>query len=357
MIEVNSCLYCPDPPNSLEHPLLAAFGEFENAPKLEDRVCKACNENRLGILDEQLARAGLEAFLRRFYGITGRSGHEPVNPFYRGSAAGYRLEMKSYDKNLCMEVLLEVENGVPRQVCQLIFLKDGHPHHLPLREGTTPERLRAAYDELGIAKPEDVHVICDEQERTWVESLVQATWPSATLGITGACATSYDGAVIEVRLTNRYFRAVAKMGFHYFLTQFSQYTRHEAMFADIRAYILDEQHKVQRANDYIGERQLPLIGEMLPAGTRPQGWRGHVLAAEIKGGVCLAHVQMFLSEEFPARTYTVRLAQTTDSDSGSGHLFAYYEDGPHGKYAGEAHPLEWARVALTPVPLRPVVVE
>jgi hypothetical protein len=33
-----------------------------------------------------------------------------------------------------------------------------------------------------------------------------------------------------------------------------------------------------------------------------------VLAAEIKNGVCLAHVQMFLSEEFPARTYTVTLA-------------------------------------------------
>jgi hypothetical protein len=66
---------------------------------------------------------------------------------------------------------------------------------------------------------------------------------------------------------------------------------------------------------------------------------------------------MFLSEEFPARTYTITLAQAADiPDGGSGHLYAYYEDGPHGKYAGEAHQLEWTRIDLTPTPLRPVVV-
>jgi hypothetical protein len=76
---------------------------------------KSCNEKRLGVLDEQLARAGVEGFLRKFYGIKGHSEHDPVNPFYRGSAGGHRLEMKSFDQNLGMDVLLEVENGVPRQ--------------------------------------------------------------------------------------------------------------------------------------------------------------------------------------------------------------------------------------------------
>ena len=80
-----------------------------------------------------------------------------------------------------------------------------------------------------------------------------------------------------------------------------------------------------------------------------------MLAAEIKNCVCLAHVQLFLSEEFPARTYTVTLAPTADGDGGGGHLYAYCEGEPHGKYAGEAHQLEWTRIDLTPTPLRPVV--
>gem|GEM_PF-4025491 len=77
----------------------AAFGEFQEAPNLTDRLCKACNQ-RLGLLDEQFARCGPEAFLRRHFGVQGRSTHERVNPFYRGSAGGRALAMTSYDSNV-----------------------------------------------------------------------------------------------------------------------------------------------------------------------------------------------------------------------------------------------------------------
>jgi hypothetical protein len=350
------CLYCPAPPRSIEHPLPAAFGEFENAPLLNDRICRECNR-RLGQLDEQLARSGPERFLRQFYGIKGRPPKgEPVNPFLRGSAGGRRLVMKSYDQNLGMDVLLAIEKGVPRQLPQVIFVKDGQAHHVPLTKNTTPDQLRDSYNQLGIAQPEEVHFVCDREEMAWVEPLLHATWPETTHDLKGETATTYNGATVDIMLTNRYFRAVAKIAFHYFLTQFPQFTGHEPIFNDIRAYILDEDHKVERANDYVGERQLPLIGEMLPADTKPQGWKGHVLAAEIKNGECLAHVQLFLSEDFPARTYTIRLSSGADaSEYGNGHLYAYYEDGPHGKYAGEALPLTWTRVDLPRQELRPVI--
>ena len=91
------CIYCPQTADSLEHPLPAAFGEFENAPHLVDRICRKCNNERLGVLDEQLTRCGPEAFIRRFYGVQGRGSHDPVNSFYRGSAKGQRLEMKVFD--------------------------------------------------------------------------------------------------------------------------------------------------------------------------------------------------------------------------------------------------------------------
>lgn len=355
---INACLCCAAPPNSIEHPLPAAFGEFENAPLLHDRLCRECNR-RLGQLDEQLARSGPEGFLRQFYGIKGRpSKGESVNPFLRGNAGGRRLEMKSYDQNLGMDVLLEIQNAVPRQLPQVIFVKDGQAHHVPLSNTTTPDQLRNSYNELGITQPEDVRFVCDMEEMVWVEPLLHAAWPETNHELKGETATTYNGATVDIVLTNRYFRAVAKIAFHYFLTQFPQFTGHESMFDDIRAYILDEDHKVEHANEYVGERQLPLIGEMLPVGSRPRGWKGHVLAAEIKNGECLAHVQMFLSEDFPSRTYTVRLASGAAApESGSGHLYAYYEDGPHGKYAGEALPLTWTRVHLPRQELRPVIHE
>jgi hypothetical protein len=350
------CLYCPRLPKSIEHPLPAAFGEFENAPLLHDRICRECNR-RLGQLDEQLARCGPEGFLRQFYGIKGRPPKgEPVNPFLRGSAGGRRLVMKSFDQNLGMDVLLAIEKGVPRQLPQVIFVKDGQVHHVPLSKNTTPDQLRDSYNQLGLAQPEQTHFVCDQEEMVWVEPLLHAAWPETTHDLKGETATTYNGATVDIMLTNRYFRAVAKIAFHYFLTQFPQFTGHEPVFDDIRAYILDEDHKVERANDYVGERMLPLVGEMLPSGSRPKGWKGHVLAAEIKNGACVGHVQMFLSEDFPARTYTVSLASRADApECGSGHLYAYYEDGPQGRYAGETHSLEWTRVEVSVAPLRPVV--
>jgi hypothetical protein len=353
-------MYCPKPANSLEHPLPAAFGEFEGAPYLRDRICTKCNNTRLGRLDEQLARCGPEALFRRLYGVHGRSTHDEVNPFYRGSAGGRRLEMKAWDPKLGIELLVECENGTYRQQRQLVFVeKDGNTYQLPIREGTTPQQLRAAVNKLGVVQPCDFHLLCDPDESVWVEQLIKDTSPQVTFGESALASTNYNGAVGSVVLTDRYFRAIAKIGFHYFLTQFPQYSGHEPVFSDIRQFILDDGKGVDRANDFVGKRQHPLLGEMLNPAVRPAGWRAHVLCAEIRPGDCLAHVQMFVSEDWPAPTYTVRLASSTAivDLSAAGHAYVYYEEGLKGnKYSGEALSLMTTRANFPAPPTAPVVI-
>ena len=163
MEATNACIYCPEPANSLEHPLLAAFGEFKNAPLLKDRLCARCNTH-LGILDEQYIRCGPEAFLRRVYGIQGRTGQESVNVFERGSAGGRRLAMKADDAKIGIEVLSECTNGTYRQMRQTVFVeKEGTTKAFPIREGTTVEQLRASYQQLNVAKPFDVYLLYDPE--------------------------------------------------------------------------------------------------------------------------------------------------------------------------------------------------
>ena len=48
---------------------------------------------------------------------------------------------------------------------------------------------------------------------------------------------------------------------------------------------------------------MTLIGEMLN-GDRPDGWVGHALCVDVTNGAYRAHVQLFLSEDFPPRIYT-----------------------------------------------------
>jgi len=265
--------------------------------------------------------------------------------------------MKTKDPKLGIEVLVECENGTFRQLRQLVFIEEsGKTHHLPIREGTTPEQLRAAFQGLCVVQPCDVHILYDPENEVWVQHLIKEAWPRAAFGEDNLASTTSKGAVINVTLTDRYFRAMAKIGFHYFLTQFPQYSGHEPMFSDIRAFILEDGGGVDRANEFIGRREHPLLGEML-TGARPAGWRAHVLCAEIRPSECFAHMQMFISEDWPAPAYTVRLTREPalfDSRA-AGHAYVYYTDGPKGKYSGEASCLTTLRADLPAPPLAPVI--
>jgi hypothetical protein len=354
-----TCIYCPQTADSLEHPLPAAFGEFQNAPYLADRICKKCNNERLGLLDEQLTRCGPEAFMRKFYGVQGRATHNPVNPFYRGSAKAQRLELKVHDPELGFEILLECNNGEFRALRQIVFIEQsGKTHHLLIREGSDPEQLRAEYKTLGSSPPyREVRVFCDPKERVWVEPLLKDAWPQVWFGTDMTTAgNTLSGGEVKITLTNRYFRAVAKIGFHYFLSQFLNFTGHEPIFSDIRQFILDESAGVDVANKFVGERKIALIGNML-GGSRPDGWFGHSLCADITSGECRAHVQLFISDDFKPRIYTVRLGTDTALQSlpGCGHCYCYYPTGRQGKLSGEAVSLTSARADFPPLPLEPVI--
>jgi hypothetical protein len=232
------CIYCPAPADSLEHPLPAAFGEFKDAPHLKDRICTTCNNTRLSVLDQQFARCGPEALLRRFYGVQGRSTHESVNVFERGSAKGDRLDLRAKDDALGIDVLLEIENGTVRRMRQIVFFdKSGRSYNLPIPKGISAQELRAVYNRLGVVEPrEDFQFFCAPEEKEWVARLIKETCSSVTFGESILGSTNYQGAVCTVGLNDRYFRAVAKIGFHYFLTQFPQHSGHEPMFSEIRQF-------------------------------------------------------------------------------------------------------------------------
>jgi len=328
---------------------------------LADRLCKTCNNQRLGVLDEQLSRCGPEAVLRRFYGIQGRSSHDIVNSHYRGSAGGSRLKMSSFDETLGMDVELEIIRGTEvRQTRQLIFKEaSGAVHCLPLPDSMRePNQLRATFEKLGLKDITEAHVIYAPEESDWVEPLVKAVWPNVRFADRTVSARSYQrGVTVKIELTDRYFRAIAKMGFHYFLTQFPQYSGAEVQFAAIRQFIAND-GPVSLANEFIGERQTPLLGNLFNGG-HPDGWQAHILAAEIAGGVCRAHVQLFICEDFPSRPYTITLSKGPSEavEGGHGHMYFYFENGPKGRFVGEVYELDFASTLVPPLPLKPVVGE
>jgi hypothetical protein len=251
--------------------------------------------------------------------------------------------MKAFDTSVGAEVELECLKGEVRQSRQLVIVdQSGRSHQLLITDDLrdNPKKLREAYMALGVTQPADVRLLCDPSEKAWVEPLIKAAWPTVSFEPRGLAAENYrDGAVVELQVTDRYFRAIAKIGFHYFLSQFPNYKGSEPLFVGIRDFISENKGGIERINDFVGIRQNPLLAPMMD-GFRPDGWAAHALCAEA-GRECVAHVQLFVCNDYSAPVYTVKLARDTDISvhCSTGHAFKYFEEGPRGKFSGKADSL------------------
>jgi hypothetical protein len=340
-MEAALCIYCRSPADSLEHPLPAALGEFKDAPLLDGCICKKCNNTKLGLLDEQLVRSGPEAFLRKLFGVHGRETHDKVNPFERGSAGGQRLDLRSLDQNTGGEIALEYQNGSYRNLREMVLVdSSGKTHHLPIREGTSPDELRAAGKRLDDVVQPVVSIRCfyTPEEKEWVLRLIRDAWPDLPPFTEDTSVSNIGGwTLAKFTVTDRYYRAIAKIGFHYFLTQFPEYKGHESIFDEIREFITTD-GLMDRVNQFV---------KCQPDPVAPEGWLEHRVAAGIVPGGCSASVQLFISREYPASVCRVYLALDpliADCRAAS-HSYRYNAQGetPTGKYCGSAHRLDLVR--------------
>jgi hypothetical protein len=350
---MDHCLYCTQAPRSEEHPLSAALGEFKDAPTLRDRICRDCNGKRIGLLDEQLVRCGPIGVLRKQLGIEGRAHHDKVNPFYRGSAGGQRLKFFTRDENFGCEVLVELTGrGQGRQLSQLILKgQEGPLHHIPLTATTTIELLRKQIAELKLVAPLEARLIFDPPTEPWAADLFKQLWPDRELPESTLGADRFQGGIVQIQVTNRYFRAIAKTGFHYFLTQFPNYSGHEAIFSDIREFITNDERELvaARINRFVRVHKKPI------APTAPV--LAHLLCAEIREGVCLAHFEPFITPGSRLRAFVIYLgvdpAMTDYAFRAHGHF--YYAQGKSGRYSGEALEITRDQLDLEETWFEPVI--
>jgi hypothetical protein len=164
----------------------------------------------------------------------------------------------------------------------------------------------------------------------------------------------FQGGIIQFQTTSRYFRAIAKIGFHYFLTQFPDYSGHETIFSEIRDFIIDDAPEFlpARINQFIGVHQSPLT-------PNSNGWVGHLLCAEIRDGDCLAHFEPFVTASGRLRAFMVRLAEDPEAKDSAirSHIHLYYAQGKVGRYSGDALEIRPDQLNLGISSCEPVIAE
>src|SRR5208283_4158282 len=112
---------------------------------------------------------------------------------------------------------------------------------------------------LGFKKYKTVDISAAPEEIAWVESLFvglnferKTEWSRSTVG-----PIVYGPARIKFTVTSRYFRCIAKIGLHYFLTKMPGFRGDETYFKDIRDFIANEGN-IDKCRSFVTYNQQPL---------------------------------------------------------------------------------------------------
>jgi hypothetical protein len=356
------CIYCGhEGKMSREDYLPRCLGKFRGYELLSDRICKACN-NGFSEIDEQFCRSGPEAIIRDMLGIEGRKTHKKISPFQRGSAGASRLTFKtraSENASGIEEVELDVDRSTrsARRLRQMLFIAGERRVALRITDDMKePEQLREKIKEhkelqAMLAECQEGDVVtglitgATQEEREWMERLLEALKDSMLDEPEFRIGGPEQEAkfTISASPTEKYFRGLAKIGFHYFLKHISGFHGSEDAFTEIREFITNG--KAEDVDRFVSGRVSHLIIDIVP-GESPIGYR-HVLIARANYAQLQCKLQFFIHpkystpiyrlDRYALPIYTINLGRNPsriDYPRACRHYFTYLDSYKHEGYDG-----------------------
>jgi hypothetical protein len=147
----------------------------------------------------------------------------------------------------------------------------------------------------------------------------------------------------------RYFRAVAKIGFHYFLLHSQLFTGLEEEFDGIRRFIrYGEGHE----GDFVAKGRGPLTYD--PSGCDRPSYYGHVLRTDVSPKQIAVRVLLFIGHDHKPDWYGVILSRTKHliflASEEFGHYYRYIEPEETSQYDGVIERLTVAQTIVVRAP-------
>lgn len=303
----SDCIYPgPHGPMSSEHYLSDGLGRFAGYEPLNGRVCRTCNIKIGNETETQFLRTGPIAYFRWMLGVDGKNG-APPSPFYRGAGGAPEILATGRVSDYPFDILWETRRGTNEcfPLRQIVFdhrLLGTRP--VPILDSMigNPERVRARLADEGLNGATPIFAFASPDEAEAMKQLVTA------LG--GALRGDWLKTEVEPRnveillkvtVTEAFFRAVAKIGFHYALKIYPDLAGSESEFAPIRSFIWNGGDFPR----YVLHHSKPVFGPYF-MGYRPNGWC-HILAVRRSHEGISAFAQFFAGPRAMPPTYEVRL--------------------------------------------------
>lgn len=336
------CVYCSKPVDLSrgqgDHVIPAALGRFAGE-FIFRRICRDCN-GLIGKCEEQLLRCAPEAFFRRLVQPTVKRTSRGTSWVGANGVPPPKFTVDHGTHHEIVEGSTEDPNNVS-SIDQLVIVdKEKGERHVRLFLEMTVTQLNARIVALGVA-PTDGGCFLHADEETYPKyvELLKELFPNSPL----VEAEGRDSGVHRVEgcikgiVHADYWRAIAKIGFHYYLLNTSRVHGDEAQFADIRRFII-----VGGDHDPFFSKpaaQVDMLYHELPDGSAivPHAW-AHLLAAVETSDSAVAMVSLFMGPERLAPTYHINLGCFPSPQIVTGaccsHTYIYDAEPTQGTYAG-----------------------
>jgi hypothetical protein len=317
---------------------------------LQDRLCESCNRALGQELDEELVRTGPIGFLRAAHGLRGRPDHAEVNPFlYRASSGeqptSMRMPAPEGEGTVLSHFRRDDEGRRIASALRQIVVKssDGRFEHVPFSPAWSADHLRRALRERGLEGAELVEVYLGEGETPDSEDVRRLL--SEVFGAFKGAKVWYglsDDLMVKhveakIGITRKYLRAIAKVGFHYFVAMSPSYRGVEREFDPIRRLIRNDEGDLRTFIEPTTEHFMPQLRQ----GFRPQR-PSHFFYVEVNAEHALARVQFFVGPDDLPRPSLIRLGNSPSRLLARwmrSHWVKYYDQKTDG-YDGEIEEMD-----------------
>ncbi|MFH1108218.1 MAG: hypothetical protein V1790_03335 [Planctomycetota bacterium] len=349
-----NCIYCTRRFDATrgegDHVLPAGIGEFEGARRFRG-ACPQCN-NRFGRHEQELIQCGPDAIFR--------SQTHPKSKRLRRRGC---TQLRAVDGVPTHEFTVE-HYGYPRLVrrasddpqtvtpidAMTVKDKDGRTVCIPLFGGMRAGDVRSKLDAAGVDLKGIKEVFFSVSDMQQWSEIGREILPGAKLTELPPEEKGERPARVRVQstVTVRYFQAIAKIAFHYYLTTTPRHMRgDEPCFQDIREFIM---------NGGDNERffRKPPFDFALPVGGLPSGgavlsmnWC-HVLAARDEEGTAVAYVRLYIGPQNVGEGHYVTLGSLPTKlllpDPVWGHVYLHGPSSNPKRFAGRVADASIARL-------------
>jgi len=337
------CIYCGspvDPRPDGDHVIPAVLGEFKGG-MIFKRICPTCN-HAIGKVEEQLLRCGPEAHLRQMIIPSTRRTRYRKKSTHVGASG--LPPPKFLLKNRYFEQLLRKDIEGVKPVDQVTLIdQEGKAHHLPIKPPTTSQSLKQMVKRLKLGPIKKIFLFSDSGNLETYEKIASEAFPGGTFQEIEDLPKSGQKVLVRVEftVTTAYFRAIAKVAFHYYLCCSQRVNGTETVFKPVRDFIRNGVGNYRRF--FTASSLLEPLRDLDVEDD--EDW-GHLLFFDESQDIAFAVVRFFISSSKKGLRHALilgklpsKLALPRQHYSGFSH-YRYFKRTTRARYDGEVVPID-----------------